>query len=684
MTEYSVDFTDINKGFLTVDEKSANNETSLTLVGKNFTDYGEIFNENFLHLLENFANNTSPSNPVEGQLWYDTTDGVDQLKLYDGTKWIPAGGLKKSSSTPEANVSSIGDLWVDTTSQQLYLYTGSSWILVGPEYAIGANTGAKFETLVSTTNQNNNVIINYIDNIPVAIVSATSFTPKLTIPGYTTINPGVTLNSNISGSVGKVYGTSEKAENLLVGGTTYPGTEFARLNATNIFSKPIRIQNNNGVNIGETETFIVSVSASNALLTNKSTDGYIALRVNNSNTAIRITNLGRVGILNENPQQALDVNGNILTNGTITTTSTATNALSIAGSAEILQNLDIGGNIDVNGSITVGNIIPSGTNLSIGSSTLSYNNIYANNFYGTFRGELIGNITGSAGSAARLNSSTNFSITGDVETIIGGTVNFDGTGGTKTFSVEIVDTFITTKTAYTDTISGDEEILIYNPQEVPNNPLDQPPGVYKTTVSDILSTIPIFEVGMIMPYAGSTEPTGWIFCDGRTLNRLGTYEPLFLKIGTAYGAPSSTTFKIPDARGRFLLGFLNSTSRVSAGDEDRIYDDPAGNIRGGTGGGQRRWLTEDQLPEHRHSLQGSAGTQFYAVTNVLGGSDDNIDSLNITGSTPGTGLRITESVEGLTTTTETIPGYGSPQEVGNKFTTVPPFQTVNYIIYTGV
>jgi len=56
--------------------------TSLSLVGKNVAGYGFYQNTNFLHLLENFAKNTSPDSPVTGQLWYDTSS--NSLKIYDG------------------------------------------------------------------------------------------------------------------------------------------------------------------------------------------------------------------------------------------------------------------------------------------------------------------------------------------------------------------------------------------------------------------------------------------------------------------------------------------------------------------------------------------------------------------------------------------------------------------------
>ena len=52
-------------------------------------------------MLENFANNSTPSNPIEGQLWYDSTAGTDLLKVYDGTTWQEAGGIKR---VPSASV----------------------------------------------------------------------------------------------------------------------------------------------------------------------------------------------------------------------------------------------------------------------------------------------------------------------------------------------------------------------------------------------------------------------------------------------------------------------------------------------------------------------------------------------------------------------------------------------------
>jgi microcystin-dependent protein len=678
---YEINFTDsVNKGSITVEDQTANTETSLTLPGRNLTDYGTKVLENFLHLLENFANTTSPSNPVEGQLWYDNTTGIDQLKLYDGANWVSAGGIKKGSSQPAAEQSLIGDLWVDTSNQQVYLYSGSGWTLVGPDYAEGAGTGSRFETIISTVNASVPCILNYVNNIVVSIISSTQFTPKLTIPGFGVIYPGHNLSSNIGGTAGKYYGTSQKAETLYVNDTVgaVAGAQFARLNATNIFLQPLRVRNNGGIDIGETQTLVFSVTGSNSLITNKSNDGYIALRVQGNTTAIRIKNDGKVGILNESPQEALDVTGNILASGTIinnnTTESTniSTGSVITAGGVGIAKNLNVGGNFSSVGSISGTNITPDVTNSrNIGSINLVYNNIYANTFRGSLVGDVIGNVTGTSGSSGKLNSTTTFSITGDVTTT--SPVTFDGQSGglTKTFNVALNDSFFTGKSSYADSVSGTEQVLIRKTtSEVGDTQTIN--EFYISTVAAIASTVPTFALGMMMPYAAATAPSGWRLCNGDPISLTDTqYAGLFSLIGFTYGGSIALGyFNLPDARGRTTVGNLAGATRTLSTDEDRIYNDGAASILGAVGGAQRSNISLSNLPDHGHSLMGDNGTQFYAITGVTSISDSNTTNISITGGAAGSGLTITGSIDGW-----------SSQD---KYTTVPPFLTINYIIYTGV
>ena len=132
---YQVKFTETSnpsKPSLTVDDQQLNTQTSLRFVGKNYPGYGQPIAENFLHLLENFANSESPANPVEGQLWYD--NGTNILRVFDGTEWAPTGSIKKSNTAPTLT-NTTGDIWVDTLKKQLYISSGSTWLLVGPQYS---------------------------------------------------------------------------------------------------------------------------------------------------------------------------------------------------------------------------------------------------------------------------------------------------------------------------------------------------------------------------------------------------------------------------------------------------------------------------------------------------------------------------------------------------------------------
>ena len=104
-----------NNVFLTsVADGTIDTTTDLRLVGKNYAGYGEVQNENFVHLLENFANTTAPPKAITGQIWFDTS--IKKLKFYDGAKFKTAGGAEASASAPSGL--SVGDFWWDTAAKQ--------------------------------------------------------------------------------------------------------------------------------------------------------------------------------------------------------------------------------------------------------------------------------------------------------------------------------------------------------------------------------------------------------------------------------------------------------------------------------------------------------------------------------------------------------------------------------------
>jgi hypothetical protein len=96
----------------------------ITLIGKNYTGYGELIAEDFVKLLENQANTSAPSSPQTGQLWYDTSENI--LKAYDGTAW---DRLQVSVGTSAPSSATAGTLWLDTTADKiLKIYDGTTFV----------------------------------------------------------------------------------------------------------------------------------------------------------------------------------------------------------------------------------------------------------------------------------------------------------------------------------------------------------------------------------------------------------------------------------------------------------------------------------------------------------------------------------------------------------------------------
>ena len=145
----------------TVADGTVNTSASdLTLVGKQYLNYGEPVIENFVKLLENFKNTTAPSNPLVGQIWYDSTN--KKLKVYRSTGFVEVANIISSNTQPTN--SAIGDGWFDTINNIFKIYNGAAWIEIGPKsVAFNSLTGTPTTlagygitdaqaTLVSATN----------------------------------------------------------------------------------------------------------------------------------------------------------------------------------------------------------------------------------------------------------------------------------------------------------------------------------------------------------------------------------------------------------------------------------------------------------------------------------------------------------------------------------------------------
>ena len=200
--------------------------TSINLIGANYPGYGLLLNENFIKLLENSSNNSAPSNPLQGQLWWDSQN--KELKVWNipssgAPNWKVISNSQTGVTAPATPVN--GDFWWNGT--QLSVYDGSTWTSIGPDLlSNGAPTATAIlsNTVVdsgSTPHIVGNILVN---NKLMAIASsdATPFTLQAPLNGLSIINPGLNLITNLTtianASVGgnlTVFGTTNISGNIV-------------------------------------------------------------------------------------------------------------------------------------------------------------------------------------------------------------------------------------------------------------------------------------------------------------------------------------------------------------------------------------------------------------------------------------------------------------------------------------
>jgi len=641
---YIVNFTDNqNKSPITVFDNTSSTDTSLVFPGRNVTGYGQIIAENFLSLLENFASpGNEPVNPVEGQLWYDSTGGEQTLKIWDNTAWKAASGIQKGVSEPAVETSKVGELWVDTTNQQLRIFTGTRWILVGPtESSVGGlRYGPVIEKIADSDNVDRFILIFYIADIPVIIISKDSFTPKTLIPGFNTVRSGINISAPaddteianfVGGFLPVLNGTAKNAQALLVGGVEKAAGTFLRKDTINTTDFEIKIKNNNGLSIGVDETFkFLSTESSNSIY-NSAAGSSIDLQTNRNGipaTIIRVID-NLVGINQENPLESLDVIGNVkLTGAIISTNNTASTNLNngsirTLGGVAITKNLIVGDGIDVTGVLQTNTVQPSLTNTyDLGTGLKRFNTIRAKTVVADIiQGVLEGNISGNASTATALSTVTSFQLAGDV---ISPAVQFDGQVGaaTKIFNATLTANIIAGKTEPSPNRGKKGDfVLTYRPSE---STLASS-GLLKQTREVFMGDLAV-PIGAILPYAGGTTPDGYLLCDGSEIER-SKYGDLYDVIGVIYNGSAPligvNTFRLPDLRGRFALGKDNMDNAGTVPISTGSYVDAGGGtagrvpdvqatILGGAAGLSSVALTLANLPEHSHTLA-TAANNYNAI-----------------------------------------------------------------------
>jgi microcystin-dependent protein len=182
------------------------------------------------------------------------------------------------------------------------------------------------------------------------------------------------------------------------------------------------------------------------------------------------------------------------------------------------------------------------------------------------------------------------------------------------------------------------------------------------------------EVGEVVNYAGSSAPSLWLLCYGQAISRT-TYSSLFAVISTTYGVgDGSTTFNVPDLRGRVVAG-QDDMGGTSADRLTNVSGSLDGDTLGATGGGETVTLTASHLPDHNVTITdpGHLHSVSAPVSNVAAG-------------TTGTASAAISSTNTATNTTGITAAFGTTARGGAQtaHNNVQPTIVLNKIIYAGV
>lgn len=289
-----------------VDGRLDTSTTNLALIGKNYQGFGEFLNENFIKLLESFANTAPPARPIRGQVWYDTAEG--RLKVYDGTTFRSTDSTIFSSSQP-SNLTQ-GDIWIDGKNNQMYFWDGLQLVLVGPGYSKNqTRSGNEVVTVKDTTGQNRIVVKFYIGGSLVGIYSRAAFTPFPTISGFLDLKVGFNISSSFNDFTW--YGKSLSAEQLVDDlGNTFTKDAFLSATGDDTTSGKLTIANNDGITIGSDNLFNISKSGSKTVLKNQASNNDFEIIMTKQDlgsppepiSALKIDTLNeRIGIFNDSP-----------------------------------------------------------------------------------------------------------------------------------------------------------------------------------------------------------------------------------------------------------------------------------------------------------------------------------------------------------------------------------------------
>lgn len=252
---------------------------SINLIGKNVSNFGDAQNENFVHLLENFAYSVEPRQPLQGQLWFDSSEKVFRPAVYDGTNWRPLAVCLYHSTTTDVLVnaggsnfaaSRPGDFWFDSVRKQLHVVTSGTnaateTVMIGPEGV--PNFGTTKMSSVSMRDSGNAlhpVIQMVLDGEVIGVLSKSSFTTDSSgvAIGFPKVNRGLTLKNYSSGT--KQVSTSTDV--ALYGILDHLDSSFTRKNVNERITANWSLDSDIRLNFGSTNQSYITWSQTSGSL----------------------------------------------------------------------------------------------------------------------------------------------------------------------------------------------------------------------------------------------------------------------------------------------------------------------------------------------------------------------------------------------------------------------------------
>lgn len=267
---------------LTIADGTSANIAGLTLVGQFFVNYGEILQENLVKVVENFARPLAPTNPLPGQLWYNTAE--NQLKLFTSNT-VSVGIATSTTSSTQPTDPSIGSYWFDSQADQLKIYDGAGWLVIGPNYDKELGESGVFPAQLADTDLINHTVIEFKSNTTVKAIfsSDPDFTVNTPISGFPIrIKKGFNLSDDVNDGTVNYHGVSNDSYYFRgLGPEGYFQTGQNNQTIGNLY-----VKNNSGVWIGENADLKLGVSsAQNRVSIESTVDGaslYISGQYNGS------------------------------------------------------------------------------------------------------------------------------------------------------------------------------------------------------------------------------------------------------------------------------------------------------------------------------------------------------------------------------------------------------------------